>query len=87
MTRMNTDLDVLADNIASATDFAAFLVRFAKEVKRSPGEWSNIYLSTFLDAMANWISSSLECPDSAGYRLLQEDLTWKSLAGIILAAA
>jgi hypothetical protein len=84
---MTTDLDSMAKEIESAKQFAEFAAQFAAEVRKSPDEWSNTRLSTFLEEIDNWISSSIEYPDSVGYRILSEPPSWKSFAMIMLAAA
>jgi len=84
---MSTDLDAMADGIGSPRDFASFLARFATEVERKPDEWNNVYLSTFLEAMDRWISSSIDNADTIGGQLVRQQPSWKLFGRLLLAAA
>jgi hypothetical protein len=84
---MSDDLDALAENIKSAEDLATFIARFAVEVERSPEQWSNVTLATFLEELSAWISASDHNPDSAGYKFVHEPPSWKSFAKVLLVAA
>jgi hypothetical protein len=83
---MTYDLDGLAKEVGSLEDLAGFVERFAIESGRSPERWRNFPIAMFLKAMSEWISDSIESPNSPGYRPLHERPTWQTFALILLAA-
>ena len=66
-------------------DLALFVHELAHGLRTKPGEWENVTLGDYLEAMASWIE------DSDGYYLnagkpVPKQPSWQTIAEVLLAA-
>jgi hypothetical protein len=79
------DLMDKANSVKSKDDFIRFIEGLLDNLHNSPGEWENISLHDFLEAMASWVE------DMEGYYTnnnlpIPNDINWKVFADILMAA-
>lgn len=73
------------DSIRSRIDFIDFLHSLRNDLDENPGEWQNLTLGHFLEAMSAWAS------DMEGYYLNNQlpvptSPNWRNFAEMMLAA-
>jgi hypothetical protein len=71
--------------IQSRGDFVCFVRALLQDLDRDPGQWENLDLRSYLDALAAWVE------DMDGYyqnkgEPVPEQPSWKVLGNILLAA-
>ena len=78
-------LDTRPDTISSRQDLSKFIAEMRRRLETNPGEWENVDLAAFLEAMAAWVD------DMDGYYAnrgepMPDPPTWSTFGEILLAA-
>ncbi|MED0904270.1 DUF7660 family protein [Bacillus nitratireducens] len=80
------DLFEYFDHVNSKEDLLKFLVYLQKDFKVNQGEWENIEVETYLEALHGWLGAYEGVYINQGEKL-PENIPWKFIAQMLLAAA
>jgi hypothetical protein len=74
-----------AEAVQTREDLAAFVVALKADLDANPGEWTNVDLASFLEAMAAWVQDMEGYYQNRGQK--PSDVSpWRTVADVLMAA-
>ena len=85
MATLPSHLNDQVEALQTREDLVAFVRDLIRDLRVNPGEWENLTLENYLEALASWVE------DCEGYfqnrgEVTPSDPSWKLLGQVLLAA-
>jgi hypothetical protein len=86
MATLRSSLNDQVEAIRTRSEFVVFVHELLHHLQATPGEWENLSLENYLEALASWVEDCDGYYANRGEPVVQ-DPSWKFLGEALLAAS